>query len=46
LKFNPQSFYYPVEIKDDWLLISDDVTKGWIKWKDKNGNLLISLVYD
>lgn len=41
------SFYYPVKISGNWLMVRDDNDKDfWIKWCDDNGNLIINLFYD
>lgn len=46
-RYDNESFYYPVKIKDDWLLIKDDSNKeGWIKWKNNKGELIITLYFD
>lgn len=44
---NPDSFYFPKEINDDWLLVEDENSSPfWIKWRDSSGQLLIELFYD
>lgn len=41
-------FYYPVQVKDDWLKIkwgeNDNLNYGWIKWRSEN-KILIELFY-
>lgn len=47
LFFNKDEDYYPIKIKDDWLMIKDSNNKNyWIKWRDQNGKLIIELLYD
>ena len=44
---NKNSFYYPVKIKGNWLMIEDDNDKKfWIKWCDEERNLILNLYYD
>ncbi|POR23463.1 hypothetical protein BWK57_01420, partial [Flavobacterium columnare] len=46
-KYDNNQFYYPVRIKDNWLMIKDDNNKNhWIKWRDNNGIILITWNYD
>lgn len=41
------SFYYPVKITGDWLMVQDDHEKKfWIKWCDEKGHLILELYYD
>ncbi|OIQ19365.1 MAG: hypothetical protein BM557_06580 [Flavobacterium sp. MedPE-SWcel] len=46
--FNEDEFYLPVAIKDNWLKVKwgddDNLSYGWIKWKDGN-NLLIKIFH-
>ncbi|CAM3057018.1 hypothetical protein DRF59_17335 [Chryseobacterium flavum] len=47
LPLNKDSFYYPVKINGNWLMVEDDNNKKfWIKWRDEKGNLIIDLYYD
>lgn len=47
LLYNKEEFYHPVKVQKEWLMIKDDNEKnGWIKWKDANGHLIITLYYD
>lgn len=44
---NKDSFYYPVKITGNWLLVEDDNKENfWIKWLDDKGNIIIELFYD
>lgn len=44
---NPNSFYYPIKINENWLMIEDDNNNFfWIKWCDKKGDLILNLFYD
>lgn len=41
-------FYYPKQVVGDWLKVVWDTPKkgvGWVKWKDKNNDLLIQRFY-
>lgn len=47
LPYDNEEFYFPVKIQGDWLQIKwgdDLLSKGWIKWQDKN-QLMIELFY-
>ncbi|KIA94497.1 hypothetical protein OA93_20435 [Flavobacterium sp. KMS] len=47
LLFNKDEDYYPIKIKDDWLMIEDSNNKNyWIRWRDSKGKLIIELLYD
>jgi hypothetical protein len=47
LLFNQDEDYYPIKIKDDWLMIEDSNNKNyWIRWRDSKGRLIIELLYD
>lgn len=47
VQINKNSFYYPIEIQDNWLKVEDDEGQQfWIKWSDKRGNLILNLYYD
>lgn len=47
LLYNKEEFYHPVKVQKEWLMIKDDnEKKGWIKWKDAKGDLIITLYYD
>jgi hypothetical protein len=46
LRYDADEFHHPLEIKDDWLKVEDSTYKaGWIKWKDANDELLITILY-
>ncbi|MGE8552817.1 MAG: hypothetical protein ACN6OB_02630 [Chryseobacterium jejuense] len=41
------SFYYPVKIERNWLMVKDDHDQNfWIKWYDEKGHLILDLYYD
>ena len=41
------SFYYPVKITGNWLMVRDDHEKNfWVKWCDEKGHLILELYYD
>ena len=41
------SFYYPIKIEGNWLLVEDDKKQNfWIKWYDEKGNIILKLYYD
>ena len=45
--YDKNQFYYPVKIKMNWLLVRDDNDiEYWIKWKNKDGKVIIELFYD
>jgi hypothetical protein len=48
IKFDPDQFYHPIEVKGDWLKVKDhdDNKVGWIKWRCKDGDLMIQINYD
>jgi len=47
ITFNADQFYHPIEIKGEWLKVRDDDDKeGWVKWRGKDGALIIHLYYD
>ena len=48
IKYDPEQFYHPVEVKGDWLKVKDhdDKKEGWIKWRGKDGTLTIEIYYD
>lgn len=44
--YDNEQFYHPVKIKDEWLMVKDDNDDdSWIKWKDSEGKLIITLYY-
>lgn len=44
---NKNSFYYPIKISGDFLMVEDDNKKDfWIRWCDEKGNLILTLFYD
>jgi hypothetical protein len=44
---NKNSFYYPIKVSGDWLMVEDDNKQNfWIKWRDKEGKLILELYYD
>lgn len=44
---NQNSFYYPIKIDQNWLMVEDDNNNFfWIKWCDEKGNLILNLFYD
>lgn len=46
-KKNTNSFYYPIKTNGDWLMVEDDNKQNfWIKWKNKEGALILDLYYD
>lgn len=47
LPFDKEQFYHPVEIRGDWLKVKDDNNNvGWIKWRNRKGELLIQIFYE
>ncbi|WP_347219124.1 hypothetical protein [Chryseobacterium sp.] len=41
------SFYYPIKITGNWLMVKDDHEQNlWIKWCDETGHLILELYYD
>ena len=47
ISYDGVEFYHPIEIKGNWLKISDDNDKiGWIQWIDKKDNLLLQFYYE
>lgn len=41
------SFYYPIKITGNWLMVQDDHDQNfWIKWCDEKGRLILELYYD
>lgn len=43
---NKNSFYYPIKINGNWLMVEDNKEKFWIKWCNENGALILDLYYD
>lgn len=44
---NKDSFYYPIKIDKNWLMVEDDdKNRFWIRWCDENGNLILDLYYE
>lgn len=47
LPYKKDQYYQPIEIKGYWLQIKDENgKKGWIKWRNSKGKLLITNYYD
>lgn len=47
IEYDKEEFYHPLKVEGEWLKIEDDNGKsGWIKWRDKNENLIITLYYE
>ncbi|WP_261510975.1 hypothetical protein [Chryseobacterium paludis] len=44
---NKNSFYYPIKINGDWLMVEDDNKEHfWIRWRNSEGKLILELYYD
>ena len=47
LPFDKEQFYHPKEIIGNWLKVKDDDNKeGWIKWRNEDGELSITIYYE
>ena len=47
LLFDKEQFYHPVQINGDWLKVKDDNDKvGWVKWRNKKGEIIIQIYYE
>ncbi|WP_259017205.1 hypothetical protein [Emticicia fluvialis] len=47
IPYDAEQFYHPIEIRGNWLKISDDKDKtGWIQWMDDKDNLLLQFYYE